>query len=99
MRVELEKIEDVVLDVLTRNVKARSDDFILYGSVLQKMGIDIKLSFIQLFKNHTFYNLPAFESVTRARRKIQSTRADLTSKKVKEQRSGLEKVYKDFAKK
>lgn len=77
----LEKIEDYVIQVLECNYHTRQDDFILYGAVLKRMGIDINLSLRELFANSKNYNLPAMESVTRARRKVQEERLELCDPK------------------
>jgi len=74
---KLQKIEDYVLQALEQNPRTRQDDFLLYGSVLKRMGIDILLPLAELFGNSKKYNLPAMESVTRARRKVQELRPEL----------------------
>ena len=77
---ELEMIEDYVIKALEINKLTRQDDFILYGQVLKFMGIDTTISFNILFKEHNKFNLPAMESVTRARRKVQELRPELADK-------------------
>ena len=74
---QLQKIEDYVLQALEQKPQTRQDDFLLYGSVLKRMNIDIKLSLAELFSNSKKYGLPAMESVTRARRKLQEQRPEL----------------------
>lgn len=34
--------ENIVLRVLEENKRARSDDFILFGSVLKRLGVDLQ---------------------------------------------------------
>lgn len=86
-------IEELVLGALERNAKAREDDFILYGSVLKDMGIDIKKSLAEIFSNHIKLGLPAFESVSRARRKIAETRPDLFDAQIRETRANEQERY------
>lgn len=68
---KIKRTEDYVMEVLKRNIKARSDDFRLYGGVLKDLGIDLKATslydFLLIAKDKDY---PSFESVTRARRKI-----------------------------
>lgn len=86
-------IEDLVLSALERNEKARQDDFILYGSVIKNMGVDIKQSLAFIFSHHAELGLPAFESVSRARRKIAETRPDLFDALTKEIRANEQEKY------
>ena len=79
--------EEYVLAVLERNLKARTDDFILYGGVLKEMGVDLKhTSVYDLLANAKFLMLPSFETVTRCRRHIQELRQDLKDDKTKKKR-------------
>lgn len=86
-------IEDLVEQVLERNVKARGDDFILYGAVLRNMGVDIKRSLADIFAHHVELGLPAMESVSRARRKLTELRPELADAKVKEIRQQEQMSY------
>ncbi|NLE03992.1 MAG: hypothetical protein GX638_04190 [Crenarchaeota archaeon] len=74
---QLQKIEDYVIQALEQKPLTRQNDFVLYGAVLKRMGIDILLPLAELFGNSKKYNLPAMESVTRARRKVQEQRPEL----------------------
>ena len=74
----LKKIEDVVLKALEENKKAREDDFILYGAVLKRLGVDLRNTNLYDFLATAKQNkMPTFETCSRARRKIQEYRQDL----------------------
>ena len=78
----LKKIEDVVLKALEENKKAREDDFILYGAVLKRLGVDLKTTTLYDFlATATENKMPTFETCSRARRKIQEYRQDLVDTK------------------
>lgn len=66
-------IEDLVLEALKKYKIARKDDWILYAIVVQMINPNlINMQFGYVLKNHLQYKLPAFESVSRARRKLQA---------------------------
>lgn len=74
----IKNTEETVLAVLERNLKARTDDFILYGGVLKEMGVVLKeTSLYDFLANAREWGLPSFETVTRCRRHIQELRQDL----------------------
>jgi len=80
---KLKKTEEIVLDALTTNPKSREDDFILYGAVLKRMGVDLKkISLYDFLATARIKGYPTFETCSRARRKIQEYRQDLVSVKV-----------------
>ncbi len=81
------------MSALERNVRAREDDFILYGSVLKAMGVDIRQSLAEIFAHHIELGIPAFESVSRARRKIAETRPDLFDALTREIRANEQEKY------
>ena len=74
---KLKTIEPLVLNALENNELACSDDFILYGSVLKRLNIDLKMPIGEMLANHSNLGIPSFESVTRCRRHIQELRTDL----------------------
>lgn len=90
-------LEDIVYDVLIKKKLARDDDFILVLGVYETLCpnlLDMRLGSILL--EHKEYGLPSFESITRARRKIQSQHYELISEKTRQKRKNLEKEYKDY---
>lgn len=78
---KIKKTEDIVLDVLEKNERARKDDFVLYGAVLKRLGVDLKQSLYEFLANAKENKMPSFETVTRCRRHIQELRTDLTDSK------------------
>ena len=99
MKNNLYKVEDIVKDVLSRYEETRSDDFILIYRVylLINENAVIREPFYQIMLNHKNYGLPAFESITRARRKIQKNNPELANEKVKEARINKTSEYIDYA--
>lgn len=70
----LETIENEVKKILEKEPVARKDDMYLYFIYCTKYGVLNSKAFVQLFYNKNFrkeYNIPVFESVSRARRKLQ----------------------------
>ena len=93
----IKNTEDYVLDALERNLKARQDDFILYGAVLKRLGIDLRnTSVYDLLANAKQWKLPSFETVTRCRRHIQELRQDLSDDKTAVAREQKIEDYKEY---
>lgn len=68
----IKNTEEVVLSVLEVNLKARDDDFILYGSVLKRLGVDlIRTNLYEFLSTAKEKKMPTFETVTRCRRHVQ----------------------------
>lgn len=88
------KIEPIVENLLRLYPKTREDDFYLVGSVYIVLAPEIKnKTFLNIIKNHQYYGLPSFESITRARRKIQTKYQALTSTRTKKIREKEELEY------
>ena len=94
---ELKKVEEYVRQALQENKLTRESDFVLYGAVLKRMGINIALPLAELFGNSKKYRLPAMESVSRARRKIQETEQDLIDWNTAAYRADKQEDYLDYA--
>lgn len=93
----IKKIEEIVLEVLERNHKPRKDDFILYGHILHKLGVDLKnTSLYDFLGNAKKYGYPTFETVSRCRRHIQEIRQDLIDTETAIKREDAEEVYKEY---
>ena len=100
---DLKKIKAMVYEILKDHEEARSCDEILYYLVCKKVlwiqGKPISnmlLSAALLYRNEL--NLPKFESVRRARQKIQREHQWLKPKeKIAKQREAKEVEYKEFA--
>lgn len=71
---KVNKIENIVKGVLERYPDTRSDDFMLVAHVylIMSNGYTSTISFNGIMENHTAIGLPSMESITRARRKLQS---------------------------
>lgn len=90
-------LENVVYTVLVKNKECRKDDFILVLEVIREYCpplVDMKIK--DVFLEHKEFGLPSFESITRARRKIQKLHPELVDYYTKKSRNQLEKEYKTY---
>ena len=104
---EFSSLEELVQRYLEQVPSTRSDDFMLYFFVAADIYGDngfnpspgetdmLNLKIGDFIMNHNFYGLPAFESVTRARRKIQSNHPELCDEKTKELRAKREEEFRE----
>ncbi len=69
--------------VLERDQRARDDDFILYLDICKTYtNVPVwAMSFEDALVNHVFHGLPSYESITRARRKMQEQHPELRGEK------------------
>lgn len=75
---QMEKVETLVKNALERNKSAREDDNLLYIEVISQINPAlINVNFLMTFMNARKMGLPAFESVSRARRKLQAENENL----------------------
>lgn len=91
MKYEMEKVETLVRNALERNKSTREDDNLLYIEVLYQIDPSlVNVNFKMNFMNARQLGLPAFESVSGARRKLQSAnenlRGSLENQKAREER-------------
>jgi len=78
MKYEMEKVETLVRNALEKNKSTREDDNLLYIEVLYQIDPSlVNVNFKMNFMNARQLGLPAFESVSRARRKLQSANEEL----------------------
>jgi len=90
-------LENVVYKVLLNNKKARKDDFILILEVIREYcPVLLEYKFEIVFLEHKELGLPSFESITRARRKLQKLYPFLLDNETKKKREELEKEYKNY---
>lgn len=94
---KLSRMSKIVRQVLQDHEEARGDDFILLGYVLDEMGVPSNFDMRTMLREHRLFGLPPFESVTRARRKIQAANKDLTDAKAVEARAKEQEEYREFA--
>ena len=91
--------EDIVKKALTLFEDARSDDFVLIYRTYQLINENavIREPFHHVMLHHKEYGFPPFESITRARRKLQNTYPELANEKTKEKRLNKTADYIDYA--
>lgn len=97
---KLGTLENVVKNVLENDPTTRDDNFKLYAKVvMQVYHINNSHSFLDVMFNHTNYDLPPMESITRTRRLVVTKHPELDSTKmVKEFRQEQEKEYIEYSK-
>ena len=98
---ELKTITAIVKDVLEHDPKARNSDEYLYYKICEIVGHRfIHLPFYQVIMNRKEYGFPPFETVGRARRKLQETHPELAGNStVEAHRMMNEEVFRDYARK
>ena len=70
---KLYKVEDIVYQVLKEVPEARKDDFVLVAEVYNRIQpLIFNVPFNQVMLAHKELGLPYFESISRARRRLQS---------------------------
>lgn len=75
---KLERINNIVTRILFIDPETRDDDNKLYLAVIEDIIPNgTKKSIEDIFLNMKRYKIPPFESVSRARRKVQELRKDL----------------------
>lgn len=94
---KLNQIKSVVARVLEKHEEARKDDFVLFALVCDEMGVPCNFDMRTMLHEHKLFGLPSWESVSRARRKIQAEYRALTDEKTVEKRKEEEAKYKEFA--
>lgn len=95
----IKRVEVTVLQVLSENENARGDNYVLIYEVLTRMNPDIRgLSFDYVMFNHKKFKLPSFESITRARRKVQAEYENLRpTQAIQKTRKEEEQEYINYA--
>lgn len=70
---KLKNLENIVKGVLERDRSSREDDFYLVYEVYAKITPEVRRwDFGYVMTEHKYLKLPSFESITRARRKLQA---------------------------
>ena len=92
MKEQFMKVKDVVEEVLAEDKRARNNDKWLIIQVLRRMGFKIYIDYRQLD------DMPAFESITRCRRKFQEQGLYLPDEKVREGRREAEEEMRNINK-
>ena len=85
-----------VREILIENSATRDDDMLLYGAFLAKyMIVHPSESFYEVMSTAKQRKLPSYESITRARRKVQEKEPLLQGKRRKA-RQEEEAIYRDY---
>ena len=97
---DLNTIAALVKTILEEEPATRNSDELLYLRACQHFNPSIALfPFGTVLPNYKQYDLPAWKSVERARRRVQALHPELASdKKIKQLRTEQEAEYKQFAK-
>ena len=100
----LYQISKLVKEILENDKRARNSDTYLYLQVLYKVGlikgIDVNaMSVTEFLLKRNELGFPCYETVSRARRKVQEEHPELAgTDDVEAQRIINERVYRDYAK-
>lgn len=97
---KIKTVEPLVQEVLEENPETRDDDFLLTANVYYKLNPAVTtLSFTAVMLCHKELALPALESISRARRKLQKENEHLrASEEVQNMRAEEELEYIKYAK-
>ena len=94
----MKNLKEQVEYILYTCPRTRNDDFILINEVYKRYYFNTNvISFGSMLNNHKYYKLPSFESITRARRKLQAEKEELKAcDLVKIAREKKEKEYREL---
>ena len=76
---DLTLLQKIVKSKLESSKKYRCSDNLLYLRILKDFGINMNTSIFNFYDHFCDYNVPRFESVARARRKVQELYPELKS--------------------
>ena len=91
---EIKQIQSVVKKVLIIDEKSRKNDNHLICETMRRMGFNIERSFKDVMNDNL---TPSFESITRARRKLQQEHPNLKDNYVAQLRVQQEEIYREFS--
>lgn len=93
------QLEEVVQDILEYDIDARNCDDHLYAEVLRQINPGVlDKPFRVVLNNFNQFDIPAYESVGRIRRKVQSECPWLMAgDKVRKMRTDNEEIYRKYA--
>lgn len=97
----MKKIElaEIIKDILIKHREARNSDNVLIYAVMRYYGIQPTTPFAAVIQAIRDGNLPAFASITRAKRKVVELHPELDcDAKVRELRNLEQEEYRAFAK-
>lgn len=81
--------------ILKEVPETRTSDMVLIDEYKKRYFSEY--SYTDIMRNNKEIGFPSFESITRARRKVQESNKDLLNKDVADVRNELQKEYQEFA--
>ena len=97
---KLKTISAEVKELLQKYPRARDDDMLLYSYYMNIKGYSWNITVSELYYLQKEGNLPTFESVGRARRKVQELNPELgPTTQVRKMRYRAEEDFKAFSRK
>ena len=101
---KLKNIEKLVFSILQDIELTRGDDYLLYYLVVKEyfannpsLGDIERIPFAEIMCEHYRFGFPAYETVTRARRKIQAEHPELKTEETARRRSKEEQRFRAYA--
>lgn len=91
---EIKQIQNVVKKVLIVDELSRKNDNHLICETMRRMGFNIERSFKDVMNDNL---TPSFESITRARRKVQQEHPNLKDNYVAQLRFQWEEMFREFS--
>lgn len=94
----LYEIEDIVRDILMTDKRARKDDFYLISALIKRVKPHVlTMQVVEALNIAKEKNFPPFESITRARRKVQRENSSLKDKMTEKARLNEVGTYMQYA--
>lgn len=94
----LTALQGAVKSLLEADKNLRSSDNLLYLRVLKLAGVNMDTSIFNFYDHFCDYNVPRFESVARARRKVQELYPELKSEEpVRKWRKENETAFRKYS--
>ena len=91
---EIKQIQNVVKKDIIVDEISRNNDNHLICETMRRMGFNIERSFKDVMNDNL---TPSFESITRARRKLQQEHPNLKDNYVAQLRVQQEEIYREFS--
>lgn len=91
---EIKQIQNVVKKVLIVDELSRKNDNHLICETMRRMGFNIERSFKDVMNDNL---TPSFESITRARRKVQQGHPNLKDNYVAQLRAQQEEMFREYS--
>lgn len=92
----IKKVQKLVHNALVDNPVTRTDDFLLVLEVLRNF-VTTEMSLETVLEHHIELGVPSFESISRARRKLQAKYPELVNETAAQIRAQEEKEFRAYA--